>query len=260
MAKITFDDEFSRLVEEFNASPGAQYRRSRILEALRLEPDHRVLDVGCGPGHQALEIAEQLGATGRIDGVDVTDEALEIARTRCSESTSSFFHVGSATKLPFDDCTFDTVMSSQVFEYLDDVPAALAEVYRVAKPGGRAIIHDTDWGALLWHSTNVERMTRLMTAWDAHLVDPHMPQSLGKQLVRASFARVQVDPIVHVETDLEPGSMSDVLIRVIAIYLTGKGISKNEIEDWEAELRARAAAGEYFFSSNEYIFSGVKPE
>ena len=64
MAKLEFDDERSRLVEEFNASAGATARRGRILEALALKPAHRVLDVGSGPGHQALEMSSVVGAPG----------------------------------------------------------------------------------------------------------------------------------------------------------------------------------------------------
>ncbi len=64
MAKLEFDDEGSRLVEEFNASAGATARRARILQALALQPGDRVLDVGSGPGHQAFEMSSVVGAPG----------------------------------------------------------------------------------------------------------------------------------------------------------------------------------------------------
>ena len=51
MANLEFDDEVSRLVEEFNASAGATARRARIVDALALKPGDRLLDVGSGPGH-----------------------------------------------------------------------------------------------------------------------------------------------------------------------------------------------------------------
>jgi len=55
VAKLEFDDEGSRLVEEFNASAGATARRLKIMEALALKPGWRILDVGSGPGHQVFE-------------------------------------------------------------------------------------------------------------------------------------------------------------------------------------------------------------
>src|SRR5712691_3500901 len=105
MAKLEFDDEGSRLVEEFNASVGARARRVRILQALALKPRDRVLDVGSGPGHQAFEMASVVGDTGRIDGVDPAESALEIARRRCSELGNVSFQLGKASQLPFDDAT-----------------------------------------------------------------------------------------------------------------------------------------------------------
>ena len=146
MAKLEFGDEGSRLVEEFNASAGAKARRARILDALGLTTGCRVLDVGSGPGHQAFEMSSVVGSSGRVDGIDPADSAIAIARRRCSDLTNVNFQPGEATKIPFGDSIFDAAMSSQVFEYLEDVPAALAEMFRILKSGGRVLIHDTDWG------------------------------------------------------------------------------------------------------------------
>ena len=148
MDKFEFDDEGSRLVEEFNASSGALARRARILNALSLNPGDRVLDVGAGPGHQAFEMSSIVGASGRIDGVDPAESAIEIARRRCSDLRNVRFHLGQASELPFDEATFDAVMSSQVFEYLDDIASGLAEKHRVLKSGGRVLVHDTHWAHL----------------------------------------------------------------------------------------------------------------
>jgi ubiquinone/menaquinone biosynthesis C-methylase UbiE len=79
MSKSEFDDEFLRLVEEFNASAGAVERRSRILDALDLRPGDHVLDVGSGPGHQVAEIAPIVTPGGLVKGVDSVESAITIA-------------------------------------------------------------------------------------------------------------------------------------------------------------------------------------
>jgi arsenite methyltransferase len=259
MSKLEFDDELSRVVEEFNASPGATRRRAKILGALALRPGQRVLDVGSGPGNQALEIASAVGSSGRVDGVDVAESAIEIARQRCSDLSNVAFHLGKDSKLPFDNATFDVAMSSQVFEYLDDIPNALIELHRVLKPGGRALIHDTDWGAVLWHSTDPERMARVMKTWDSHLADPHLPRSLGNKLTEAGFLNVRAEPIVQIELSYDPSSVSGILMQFIVGYVVSQGMPQSEADAWAADLVALGSRGSYFFSSNEYMFIAERP-
>jgi SAM-dependent methyltransferase len=259
MAKLEFDDEGSRLVEEFNASAGATARRLSILQALVLNPGDRVLDVGSGPGHQAFEMSPVVGDTGYVAGVDAADSAIEIAQRRCAALHNVRFQRGEAAHLPYDDETFDAVMSSQVFEYLDDVGKALAEMFRVLKPGGRVLIHDTDWGALLWHASDPDRMVRVMKAWDGHLADPHLPQTLGRKLTNAGFKDVRAEVVVHVETTYDPSSVSAILMKFVVGYVVSRGISQREADAWVGDLRSLGASGDYFFSSNEYIFTAAKP-
>jgi SAM-dependent methyltransferase len=259
MAKLEFDDEGSRLVEEFNASSGAKARRARILDALGLAPGYRVLDVGSGPGHQAFEMSPVVGSSGRVDGIDPSDSAIEIARRRCSDLTNVHLQPGEATKLPFGDSIFDAAMSSQVFEYLEDVPGALAEVFRTLKSGGRVLIHDTDWGATLWHSSDEERMSRIMRVWDGHLADPHLPRTLGRRLAAAGFGDVSAEAIVQLEIDYDPSSVSAILMKFVVDYAVSHGISQDEADAWADDLRDLGSRGEYFFSSNEYMVTGLKP-
>ena len=259
MAKLEFDDEGSRLVEEFNASAGATARRARILKALALKPGDRVLDVGSGPGHQAFEMSPFVGRNGRVEGVDAAESALEIARRRCSGLDNVGFQLGNALNLPFEDATFDAVMSSQVFEYLDDVVGALAEMFRVLKSGGRVLIHDTDWGTLLWHSSDPDRMARIMKIWDGHLADPHLPQTLGKKLTDVGFKAMRAEPVVPVETSYDPSSVSAILMKFVIGYVVSQGVSQGEADAWADDLRKLGSSGDYFFSSNEYIFTADRP-
>lgn len=247
------------MVEEFNASAGATARRARILKALDLEPGEHVLDVGSGPGHQAFDMCPVVGATGLVHGVDSAQSAVEISRRRCMDLGNVGFDVGEASSLPFGDASLDVAMSSQVFEYLEDVTGALAEMYRVLKPGGRVLIHDTDWGALLWHSKDPDRMLRVLEAWDKHLTDPHLPQTLGRKVADAGFEDVRAEAFVQVETSYDPTGVSAILMKFIAGYVVSQGIPQSEADSWADDLAELGASGDYFFSSNEYIFVARKP-
>jgi arsenite methyltransferase len=256
---LEFDDETSRVVEEFNASQGAMERRRRIIAAFALQAGEAILDVGSGPGHQAFEISSLVGPGGRIQGIDPAESAIAIAFRRCAGLPNTNFELGDVAQLPFEDETYDGVMSSQVFEYLDDVSGGLREMYRVLRLGGRALIHDTDWGALLWRSSDAQRMSRVMELWDRHLADPCLPQSLGRKLRDAGFSNISVEPIVQLETEFDPSSVSGILMRFIVGYIESQGMPKSEANAWKEDLENLGATGDYFFSSNEYIFVGRKP-
>lgn len=259
MTQLQFDDSANRLMDEFNASPGATRRRKRLLDILALKPGERVLDIGSGPGHYALEMSSKVGESGQVAGVDAALDSLETAKHRCAGLTNVGFHLGDAVNLPFEGASFDAVLSTQTFEYLPNVEAALAEVFRVLKSGGRLLIHDTEWDALVWHTLDRQRMNRIMEAWDKHLTDPHLPQTLGSKLNLAGFRHVHVEPLVHVETSFDPAAMSAILIKFVVGYVSTHGIADDEATAWAEDLKALGSNGEYFFSSNEYIFTGIKP-
>ena len=259
MTQLEFDDATFRLMEEFNASAGATSRRARLQEVLALKPGEHVLDVGPGPGHYAFEMSSTVGDTGRVTGVDNAKDSLEAAQRRCSGLANVSFHLGDAADLPFNEANFDAVLSTQTFEYLPNVGAALGEIFRVLKSGGRVLIHDTEWDAWAWHSSDRARMNRIMEVWDKHLADPHLPQTLGSKLTAAGFRDVDIEPLVHVETTYDPASMSAILIKFVGGYVTSQGVPDSVATAWADDLRALGSRGEYFFSSNEYIFTGVKP-
>jgi ubiquinone/menaquinone biosynthesis C-methylase UbiE len=118
-------------------------RRSGALA--RIQPGEQVLDVGCGTGTLAIEVARRVGATGRVVGIDPGTEQIARARTKAARRHVPVeFQVGVIEQLAFPDQTFDVVLSTLMMHHL---PASLkrqglAEIARVLKPGGRMVIAD----------------------------------------------------------------------------------------------------------------------
>jgi SAM-dependent methyltransferase len=110
----------------------------------RLLPGERVLDLGSGAGTDSLVAAQMVGETGRVTGVDMTPEMLEKAGAAAAEMgvTNVDFVEGEAEHLPFDDETFDVVISNGVIDLIPDKDAVFAELNRVLVPGGRLQIAD----------------------------------------------------------------------------------------------------------------------
>ncbi len=102
----------------------------------RLTPSDNVLDLGFGEGYGTSLLAESCR---EIVGVDVADQVVEYAVKRYTKDNCHFLKYGGRT-LPFENNTFDVVVSFQVIEHIDDDQAFVGEIHRVLKPGGRLIL------------------------------------------------------------------------------------------------------------------------
>lgn len=110
----------------------------------RLAPGEHVVDVGCGAGIDSLIAARMVGPTGAVVGVDMTHAMLEKARAGAKQAKldNTRFHEGLAESLPVEDGWADVVISNGVLNLFPDKYAALQEMGRVLKPGGRLQIGD----------------------------------------------------------------------------------------------------------------------
>src|SRR4029453_11868535 len=127
-------------------------RRRLVREAVAGSAGMRILDVGCGPGFYVAELLEQVGRTGAVVGVDASPQTLALARRRTEGHDNVVLYQADATDLPVPDAAFDAALSVQVLEYVADVDAALAELGRALRPGGRLVIWAIDWSTVSWHA------------------------------------------------------------------------------------------------------------
>ena len=109
---------------------------------LALESDYagkQVLDVGCGAGLDMILASRLVGPTGRVRGIDLTAEMVENARSNFvrAGATNANAVVAGSEAIPYDDNTFDVVISNGVLNLSPLKDRSLCEIFRVLKPGGR---------------------------------------------------------------------------------------------------------------------------
>ena len=117
------------------------------IEALRLRAGGAVLDVGCGHGACLPLLAQQVGLTGRVAGLDSSTAMVEAARRRVmAQGVATKIEHGDAHALPFGDAAFDATRIDRVLMFLRDPRQAIAELVRVTRAGGRVCVTEGDIG------------------------------------------------------------------------------------------------------------------
>jgi demethylmenaquinone methyltransferase/2-methoxy-6-polyprenyl-1,4-benzoquinol methylase len=154
--------------------------RRRAAQLARLRPGDRVLDVCTGTGALAELLRRRVGPDGEVIGLDLTEAMLEVARARVQ---GVGFLVGDACHLPFPDQSFAAATMAFGLRNVQDRQLALAELYRVLRPGGRAVILEF---------SQVHPLLRPGYAWYSRTLIPPIARAL---LGRDSAYRYLTDSI-----------------------------------------------------------------
>jgi ubiquinone/menaquinone biosynthesis C-methylase UbiE len=256
---IDFNENAGSALERAYLTSDVIDQRITVLEALDLKPGEHVLDVGPGPGLLLQELARRVGAGGRAVGVDLSEPMLELARRRCADLSCVELEIADAAALPFEPDSFDAIVSTQVYEYVADIPTAFGKLFEITRPGGRVAILDTDYDSLVVFSEDEGRQARVLEAWDAHFVHRGLPRILGPELRRAGFKIRSTTAIPIVNTTWDADEFSFHLVPMMSGFAAGAGgVSKEDAKGWLAEMRQLGSEGRYFFSLNRYLVMADK--
>ena len=258
MSGISFSDEAAQQLVAIYSTPDVVAQRQAVLARLSLKLGERVIDVGCGPGFLCESMARQVTAGGQVLGVDVSADLIRFATERKNHAWLDY-RVGDAVELDVPSGSFDVAVSTQVIEYVPDVDAAIRELYRALRRGGRGLIVDTDWDTAIWRATDTDRMARFLAAWEGHCAHPRLPRDLGPRLRARGFAVDRVEAYSIVNTAHDPNTYSYGIARLIADYLRARNFDAGEVDGWLADLADMGERGAYFFSLNRYFFAVTKP-
>jgi L-amino acid N-acyltransferase YncA/2-polyprenyl-3-methyl-5-hydroxy-6-metoxy-1,4-benzoquinol methylase len=128
--------------DELGGDPVLSLGCGNPIRVADLKPGETVLDLGSGAGLDLLISARRVGPTGRVIGLDMTEEMVELARRTTAEAGNVEIHLGRIEQIPLPDASVDVVISNCVLNLSADKPAVLREIARVLRPGGRLGVSD----------------------------------------------------------------------------------------------------------------------
>jgi arsenite methyltransferase len=259
MSQMVFDEDLASRLDHMYRGRDMVRRRQLARDALGAAPGEWIIDVGCGPGFYVAELLEQVGAGGRVVGVDASPAMLAVATRRCAGHGNAGFLTADVASLPVPDARFDAGLCVQVLEYVPDVAAVLAGLHRALRPGGRLVLWDVDWSTVTWQSGDPARMERVLRTWDEHLAHPSLPRTLAARLRSAGFENVRVTGHAFTTIEASPETFGASLIPLIEDFVAGRnGISAGDAHAWAAEQRQLGADGDFFFGCIQFCFTATR--
>jgi SAM-dependent methyltransferase len=226
----------------------------RVAELLEPSPGGTYLEVGCGTGHDALALASRFGVT--VAGVDLSSAMVDEARRRgLSEA-----QVASADALPFDDASFGGCWADRVLQHLERPEAALAEMVRVTKPGGRVVVADPDYDTQVVDVEDQGLARRVLRFRADHLLrNGTMAHRAGGLLADAGLADVVVEAAPVVLRD--PAALDNAMgLRTWAATAEERGLlPAGDAEAWERAIDSAVAADRFLYAFTVFLTAGTAP-
>jgi ubiquinone/menaquinone biosynthesis C-methylase UbiE len=246
-------------VQAIYRTPEIAAQRRACLALLAGRPGEHVLDLGCGPGLLAVELAAAVGPTGTVTAADISADMLVLTRDAAAGAGVGLRVVrADATALPLPDAGLDAAITVQTLEFVPAVDRALAELLRVLRPGGRLLVLDTDWSEVDWHSADPSRRARFLAAWSAATAWPSLPRTLPARLAAAGFIDIETHDFPLGGTDFD-GYAARQIDHMCATILDRSALPAAEVAAVRAEQHDLARAGRFSFRLRRGIAVAGRP-
>ena len=185
--KIGYQEQQLAAVPE-GANLGVGCGNPTAIDSLR--PGEVVIDLGSGAGMDSFLAARQVGETGRVIGIDMTDAMLERARENARKAgfDNVEFRKGIIEQLPVEDESADVVLSNCVINLSPEKRRVFAEVYRVLKPGGRMMVSD-----VVLEQALPEKVLNSVEAYLGCVAGASLREEYLETIRRAGFSEVRVE-------------------------------------------------------------------
>jgi len=226
------------------------------LDWLNIQPGDHILDIGCGIGDQARAMTKLVGTTGSITGTDASQGMISMAKARHGSPAANLnFLIAQAGTQPFADASFDHIRTERVLMYVKDIDAVFTEYLRLLRPGGKLLVYDVDWDALVIAHPDTALTRKIVEFISDRFPSGRIGSKLFSYFKRFGFKDIKVKACGY-SHPLE-------LVKRIIGGIIQTGVDENvftskEINDWWAILEHDNNEGNFFASFQGFMVMGLK--
>jgi ubiquinone/menaquinone biosynthesis C-methylase UbiE len=246
------DDAVAQMVailDQQDAMPSVERLRVWALGHARPRPGESVIDLGSGTGTMTRRLAAAVGPEGRALGVEPNGMLRGVAEERAAAAgVDAVFCQGLATEIPLPDASVDLVWCERVLQHVPDAQAAIREMARVLRSGGRALLLDSDHGSRVDSDIDPEVAYAITVAFMAQLANAAAARHIPRQ---AAAAGLVVDPDIGSSAVVFPQDLlvDSPMLRMAAEQAVADGTITREQADQAIRGQSEAARQGWAFST-----------
>jgi cyclopropane fatty-acyl-phospholipid synthase-like methyltransferase len=255
-------------MKRYLSTPPSDDIQQRIISLLDVEPDHRVLDIGCGSGGTLDVLLPRLEDDARVLAVDESWACLQTVihnhaaaidsgklRTADLPTTANLFMANSS---------YDRIVTHDMLERMAGSERLIRNIVKVLRPGGKAVIGHVDYSSIHYESDDPQTTRMLLDGYIKrrrewiHTPNFHI-DTLDKIMERSSFS--SFEHIVHKDSDntFIRGSYASIFSEALAFIATQYGtMSEERVNEWKMGLYKRAQEGKFHFEMTSHLIVATR--
>ena len=248
---------FFAFLDRVEVLPDIVRRRERSYDLLRLQSGQRAIDVGCGLGKAACDMASRTAPEGQAIGFDLSAAMIAEARRRAAAlGVAATFQEASVEALPVESGTVHAYRAERLYQHVPNVAMALIEARRVLAPGGQIVLVDQDWDVAVLDADDLEVSREIHRVFCNSLVQGTIGRRFRRLLLDAGFVEVdvQAETVTSANAD-EYGFMVDLLDKAAR----ASGIDGKRLDGWVLDQTRRIAGDRFFMVMTHFIASATQP-
>jgi SAM-dependent methyltransferase len=246
-------------LEAVHALDSARAYKEESFNLLEPLDGAQLLEIGCGTGLDACELARRVGSLGRVFGVDssrtMIDEAWSRSRTMALPVE---FVLGDAHRLELPNEAFDGCRADRVLQHVEYPAQVVSEMTRVTRSGGRVVLAEPDWGTLV-----VDFDGEVSTQFVLSTRTAAKHATIGRQLPRllrdAGLVALQLVPFTAVFPTVELADQVCGLRSWARRTADHDHTSREHVDRWLSALDAASSSGRFFAALTGFVAAGRKP-